>query len=278
MIPALAGMFGNAALLKGAAGLGALKGASMALPSVGKLGGLGKNPSNPLTADGGALSMAPGAQAGQAQFTSAGESAVKRDAEGETAQRDALKRMRGIADTGYSDIDRAAMSQAQRSASAANKSMSDSVLRNAQRRGTAASSGGDLTAALVGAQGSADRLSQETQDINARGQERRTEATGAMSDMGGGLTAQQMAIGQADNSMRLGNAQMQNQIAAGNAGHTTSANIATANNQTQSLGQNSAQGFQANAANTGYNQQMFGQAAQPFFKKFGQGVANYGTK
>jgi hypothetical protein len=213
---------------------------------------------------------APGAPAQQAQFVSAGESKVKRDAEGETAQRDALKRMRGIADTGYSDIDRAAMSQAQKSASATNKSMSDSVLRNAQRRGTAASSGGDLTAALVGAQGSADRLSQETQDINARGQERRTQATGAMSDMGGGLTAQEMAIGQAQNQQNQFNAGQQNQVNIANAGYgNTNQNIQYQGANTM-LGQQSALQSAANAANVGYNQQMLSQFTRPVLGSFGR--------
>lgn len=232
------------------------------------MGGL-KKAGNPLTYDTPQTGYAdrPGAQ--QAQFVSAGGSKVGRDQGGEQAQRDALQRMRGIADTGYSDIDRAAMASAQKNQKAANKTAQESVLRNAQRRGSSASSGGDLSAALIEGQGSADRLAEDTRQINAQGQERRTQATGAMNDIGGQLTGQQMAIGQAQNQMNQFNAQQQNQMNSGNAQLGTMADGQRYQGQNTYF-QNQAQMQQAtNAANTGYNQQMFGQFTQPFFKAYG---------
>lgn len=209
------------------------------------------------------------APAAQAQFVSAGESKVGRDAGGETAQRDALARMRQISDTGYSDIDRSAMASADRARKASDKTAQTSVLRNAQRRGTAAAGGGDLSAALIAGQGSANRLAEDARQVNAQGQQRRTDATGAMNDIGGQLTSQQMGIGQAQNQQNQANAQMQNQVNMANAtGQNANQNLQY-QGANQSLQNQASMQQQTNMANTGYNQQMFGAMMQPVMRRWG---------
>lgn len=157
----------------------------------------------------------PAGPAAQMEAANAGQSQVRTDAEGEAAQRDALRRMRGIADTGYSDIDRAAMASSSRNARANNKTMQASTMRDFQRRGMGGSNA-ELSAALIGGQGSADRMAEDTRQINARGQERRTEATRDMTNIGGMLNQNQFTVGGAQNQMNQYNAGLLNQARMGN--------------------------------------------------------------
>lgn len=197
----------------------------------------------------------PMGPAAQMQAANAGESQVRTDAEGEAAQRDALRRMRGIADTGYSDIDRAAMASSSRNARANNKTMQASTMRDFQRRGMGGSNA-ELSAALIGGQGSADRLAEDTRQINARGQERRTEATRDMSNIGGVLNQNQFTVGGAQNQMNQYNAGLQQQAGLANMGALNQNNLSQYQGMNQYF-QNQMNAQNAlNLYNQGFMQQM----------------------
>lgn len=223
---------------------------------------------NPLNYDAASQMYNPRGGASQAQAVSAGESRVGRDTGGEAAQREALNRMREVSNQGYSNIDRAAMGSAQRNMLAGNRTAQESTQRNFQRRGMGGS-GAELSGALIGGQGAADRFSQDVRDLNARGQERRIGATQSMNEIGNQLTGQQMGIGSAQDQMARYNAGNQQQTNLANAGFTNQAQGQEYQGSNQYLTNQADRQQQVGNMNTQFNQQMFGQFTRPFFGAMG---------
>lgn len=151
-----------------------------------------------------------------------------KDKQGVAYQDQALNALSQIANSGYTDIDRAALEQNRREQAMTDQANRNASLESLQRRGI--SGGQSIASALQGSQSAANLANQRAMEIAAQGQQRRLQGVGMLGDEAARrraaneeiskfniLNKQNILQGRFDNQMGLANAKANARIGAGNA-------------------------------------------------------------